>query len=278
MWCSARIPPYAPRKEKTDPHLVHLSASPRRHPYGSPEGRFAWDEASKVLHRRLTQLEPGHASRGCLSRSIIGRFWACVPLHPQSTFQPVKASNEPYSRCMQLDAARRESLSERHADRPESDEREELPHDMATEVGTVQCDDTVIAAQRFDDDDGVAAISHRPSLQDQQPGPSPDCSCEFQAPALCGVASPECKQCGDVGTKRFVCHDPRCRTQTRRSCSERWSIRRPPLLQPWKRAPATRVAMRRRLRQDVQLPTTLRASRPMSMHSAGPSAVAAGGY
>ncbi len=29
---------------------------------------------------------------------------------------------------------------------------------------------------------------------------------------------------------------------------------------------------------NVQLPTALRASRPMSMHAAGPSAVAAGGY
>ncbi len=135
MWCSARIPPYAPRKEKTDPHLVHLSASPRRHPYGSPEGRFAWDEASKVVQRRLTQLLAAHAiaqmSGGIVTTVVLGEHPAPPPKHG---FPPVKASNGPYPRCPQLDAARRESLSERHADRRESDEREELPHDMAPEV------------------------------------------------------------------------------------------------------------------------------------------------
>jgi len=83
MWCSARIPPYAPRKEKTDPHLVHLSASPRRHPYGSPEGRFAWDEASKVRQRRLTQLLAGHAiaqmSVAIVTTVVLGRAPRTTP-------------------------------------------------------------------------------------------------------------------------------------------------------------------------------------------------------
>ena len=52
MWAvpafSARIPPHGPRKEKENPHLHHLSASPRRNSYGSPENRFAWDEESQV--------------------------------------------------------------------------------------------------------------------------------------------------------------------------------------------------------------------------------------
>ena len=95
MWCSARIPPYAPRKEKTDPHLVHLSASPRRHPYGSPEGRFAWDEASKVQHPS-SDSAPSWPCSGSGTYLVIhkhaGAGHAPRPT-PNGGFPPIKASD-----------------------------------------------------------------------------------------------------------------------------------------------------------------------------------------
>ena len=138
MWAlpafSARIPPHGPRKEKDNPHLHHLSASPRRSSYGSPENRFAWDEQSQV--GGLSDSAHGSALSSRLLRDALQTKSREDALpHPRPVrFLHVQSISRAACDGPQFDAARREGLGERNGDRSVTDEPQGLPEDMAPEV------------------------------------------------------------------------------------------------------------------------------------------------